>query len=237
MVQIFQEQKQYRTVEEAKRTTAVLVSSAGDSLRTFSTEWMATPRSPARGGGLIYHQKMYFADPALQVDLDRGVFIADPREPTARWYDFDGNLIRIIRLGLEPETVTGDEKDAFVQFRRELIQEAEGPERERREETLKHMIIPDHKPFWKTILVDDQGYYWLLKHEDWTQPPEVRRLWSYKVFSPEGEYLGSATWPTGNASSITRGHLMGRRLDEEIGGYRHFVYRITPAIEGLEYPR
>lgn len=237
MVQIFQEQMQYRTVEEAKRTAAVLVSSAGDSSQFFSTEWMATPRSPRRGGGLIYHQKMYFAEPALQVDLDRGVFIADPREPNARWYDLDGNLSHILRLGLEPEPVTSEEKGAFDRFYRELIREAEGPEKERREEVLKHMIIPNHKPFWKTILVDDQGFYWLRNHEDWTQPAEVRRLWSFKIFSPEGEHLGSATWPTGNISSITRGHLLGRKMDEEFGGYRHFVYRITPAIEGLEYPR
>jgi hypothetical protein len=237
MLQIFQEQKQHMTVEEAIRTTAILVSSAGDSLRSFSTEWRSTHRYPARAGGLGYRQTMYQDDPALQVDLDRGVFIADPREPIARWYDFDGHLIRILRLGLELEPVTRDERNANERFRREMIRQAERQDRERREEILEHLIIPDHKPFWSTILVDDQGYYWLRNQPDWTQPAEVRMLYSFRIFSPEGEYLGSATWPTGNTSSITRGHLLGRKMDEEFGGFRHFVYRITPAVEGLEYPR
>ncbi len=238
MVQIFQEQKEYRTVDESKRTTGVLVSSAGDSLRSFSTEWMLVPRSHVSGGRLIYHSKMYYADPALQVDLDRGVFIADPREPIARWYDFEGNLTRILRFGLEPEPVTDGEKDAYVRSQRELIRDAEGEARERREESLKYAIIPDHKPFWITIMVDDLGYYWLRNPWDWTLPSEdMVRLYCFKVFSPEGEYLGSATWPTGNTSSITRGHLLGRHMDEEFGGFRHFVYRIIPTVEGLEYPR
>ena len=117
-----------------------------------------------------------------------------------------------------------------------MIRDAEGEEKERFEESQKHMIIPDQKPFHKTILVDDQGYYWLRNPEDWTQPYEVRRRYSFKVFSPEGEYLGSAMWPTGNTSSITRGHLLGRKMDEEYGGWRHFVYRITPTEAGFIYP-
>ncbi|MFC1529093.1 6-bladed beta-propeller [Gemmatimonadota bacterium] len=236
MVQIIREQKEYGTPDEAFRTTAVLVSSEGDSLRSFNTEWMVTPRTPARGGRLIYHQKMYYADPALQADLDRGILIADPREPIVRRYDLDGNLSRILRLGLDPEPVTREEKDAFERSYRERIQNAEGQERERLVVVWQQMVIPDHKPYWRTILVDDQGYYWLRNLYDWTLPTEVMiRVYSYKVFSPEGEYLGSATWPTGNTSSITRGHLLGRKMDEDFGGWRHFVYRITPTVEGLEY--
>jgi len=222
MIQILDEQKQFGTEDQARRTTAVLVSPAGDSLRSFSAEWLPIPVYPAKGGGVIGKQTMFLTVPALRVDLDRGILIADPREPIARWYDLDGDLIRIIRLGLEPEPVTSEEKGEIERFRREQIQDAEGPQKERLEEARQYTVIPDYKTFWYSFLVDDRGFYWLRNHEDWTQPPEVRRQLSYKVFSPEGEYLGAATWPS-------------RVADEETGGYRYFVYRITPAVEGLEY--
>ncbi|MFC1529094.1 6-bladed beta-propeller [Gemmatimonadota bacterium] len=234
MVQMLDEQRQFGTEEQARRSTAVLVSSAGDSLHSFSTEWMETPVYPARGGGVIGKRTMFTVVPALQVYLDRGILIADPREPIARWYDLEGNLTRILRLGLEPEPVTGEERTEIERYYRELIQNSESPQKERLEENWQFTVIPDYKSFWYSFLVDDQGFHWLRNHDDWTQPAEVRRQYSYKVYSPEGEYLGSATWPS-RVASITRGHFLGRQLDEETDGYRYFVYRITPAVEGLEY--
>jgi len=49
MFQIFEEQKQYNTTEQAMRTSAVLVSSSGDSLRSYNSLWMAIPRYSVSG--------------------------------------------------------------------------------------------------------------------------------------------------------------------------------------------
>jgi hypothetical protein len=46
------------------------------------------------------------------------------------------------------------------------------------------------------------------------------------IFTTDGLFL----------DSYTRGHFIGRHSVEETGGYRFVVYRIRPAVDGLEYP-
>ena len=196
MVQIFNEEINPFTEQQSVRYTALLISAEGDSLRSFNTESLETPMFPSKRGGVVGKRTMFTTMPSLQVYLDQGILIADPREPIVRWYDFGGMLTHTLRLGLEPEPVTGEEKSEIEQYWKDRIQDTEGSEREVVEEMWRYTVIPDFKSYWSSLLVDDQGFYWLRNHDDWTQPAEIRRQWSYKVFSPEGEYLGSATWPS-----------------------------------------
>ena len=234
IVHVFEEERGFRAEQQATRASATLVSPEGDSLRTFATAWLEHPtyRSPR---GIPGRKSIMFTSvPQIQVDLDHGILIADPREPVLHWYGFDGDLKRVLRLGLEPEPVTREERDAIERHFHDMIENAVGRRRESFEETWENTVIPDHKSFWSTVPVDDYGFHWLRDYDDWTQPREARQ-WSHKVYNPEGEYLGSSTWPL-HVASITRGHFVGRTLDEESGGYRYPVYRIRPAVEGLSYP-
>lgn len=234
-VQIFTEQSGWGTVEQKVRWSASLVSPDGDSLLAFSTSWSSTPVYPSRqGSGVVGERPMFTTYPTLQAHVDRGMLIADPQEPIIQWYDFDGDLKQILRLGLDPVPVSSEEKAELDRLHREQVQNADGPVKERIEESWQYTTIPEFKSHWSSLLVDDQGFYWLMEHDDLTQPLEIRRQASYKVFSPEGEYLGSATWPS-RVASISRGHFMGRQIDEETYGYRYIVYRIQPVVEGLEY--
>ncbi len=230
------EERGFGTEEQTICTSAILVSANEDSQRAFTTRSWATPVVPSKYGGVINLMTLFTRPSEILIDVQRGILIADPQDPTVRWYGFDGRLNRELRLGLEPSPVTAEEKHAIEESYRNRIQELEGSNRDHYEEQWQNTTIPDQKSLWDGVLVDDQGFHWFQYHEDWLLPAEERGLWSYMVFSPEGEYLGSVTWP-GHICSISRGHYLWRRIDEETDGYRYVVYRIRPMVEGLEYPR
>jgi hypothetical protein len=234
-IHLMQEQHNFGTEEQAMCTLAILVSADEDSQRAFTTDLWALPMVPSKLGGVTPVVTMFTNSPNLVVDVERGILMADPREPVAKWYGFDGRLNRELRLGLEPLPVTADEKNAIEDYWQNRIPELEGSSRDHFEEQWQNTTIPDKKNLWERVLVDDQGFLWFRYHVNWLLPEEERSLWAHMVFSPEGEYLGSVTWP-GHLCSISRGHYIWRRLDEETDGYRYVVYRLRPAVEGLEYP-
>jgi hypothetical protein len=57
----------------------------------------------------------------------------------------------------------------------------------------------------------------------------------FRVLSPSGEYLGDTTPPS--AGTVVRGHLLTIATDPETEESYPVVYRIRPAVEGLEYGR
>ena len=57
----------------------------------------------------------------------------------------------------------------------------------------------------------------------------------YRVFSPEGEYLGDTEWIAAEAT-VSRGHLLSVQENEETGELDLIVYQIRPAVSGLKYP-
>ena len=109
---------------------------------------------------------MFTTYPTLQAHIDRGILIADPQEPSIQWYDFDGDLTQILRLGLDPVTVSSEERTELDRIRREQIQNADGPVKERIEESWQYTTIPEFKSHWSSLLVDDQGFYWLMEHDE-----------------------------------------------------------------------
>ncbi len=235
IVHLLHEDHNYSTREQTFCSVAVLYSADGDSLRSFSTDELPLPAYPSKRGGVINERTMFTGSPSVQIHVGRGILMADPREPMVRWYDFDGTLKRVHRLGLNPIPVSTEERNAIQEFYRDRILNAEGDTKDHLEESWQYTVIPDQKGLWESVLVDDQGFHWLRYHTNWLLPEEERGLWSYMVFSPEGEYLGSVTWP-GHICSISRGHYLWRNIDEETGGYRYVVYDTRPTVEGLEYP-
>jgi len=102
--------------------------------------------------------------------------------------------------------------------------------------------IPDFGPnpyadkvgFWDDGFIDDAGFIWL---ED-VYTNQFRGLKSdtvFHVFSPEGQYLGLTTVP-GMMVNIGRGVACVSVYDRISREVTHAVYRILPAVKGLEYP-
>jgi len=57
----------------------------------------------------------------------------------------------------------------------------------------------------------------------------------FRVISPEGEYLGDTKWPIPDGS-LSRGHFLTVRYDEETGEEFFEVYRIESNSRGFIYP-
>ncbi len=224
--------RDFTSEQSAMRYSAVIIGVDGDTLTTFATNWFDTPQHPSRSGGYISDLILYASIPCLQYHSERGILIADSAVPELHWYSLDGSPESTIRLGLDPEPVTAAEREAIRRRFRELIERTDDPDAQERWE---HTIIPEFKSLWDDLIVDDFSFYWLRDQQwDWSLENPSDTPWTFRIYSPEGEYLGSATWPV-HVASLTRSHLIGRQRVESTGGYRYVVYRIVPAVAGLDY--
>ena len=167
---------------------------------------------------------------------EKGILTCSSAEPELRWHDLDGKPGYIVRLGMEPEPVTSEERQAIERMlNREIMSAADNRQKAMAEARKKHAVIPATKSFWSIVTVDDLGYSWLGSHPDYTAPEEDMNQGFYRVLSPEGEYLGDSTWPI-SAANVSRGHLLTYQEDEETGEVEYVVYRIVSAVPGLRYP-
>ncbi len=159
-------------------------------------------------------------------------------EPILRWYDLAGHPRLIIRIdGLEQEPVTEDERRAILEAGQALLESTTDESRRRSYQTRLEYPIPDLKPYWANISVDESGFMWAREPIDL-----IRRSYAGKVcriISPDGEYLGDVTLPMiEGLRQVTpsRGYLPALVENLETGAYNLEVYRIHPAVRGVVYP-
>ena len=172
--------------------------------------------------------------PQLLYIPDHGILMSTGVEPALTWYDLNGRLIERIRLTLDVEPVTAEDKESVRRSARESYESASEQNAARAKAVLDALQIPDEKAFWDQIVVDESGYYWLQHAELYEVRLEAGGPLC-RVLSPEGEYLGDSRWPTWYGT-ITRGLYLTMVSDEETGAITPTVFRIVPAVEGLKYP-
>jgi hypothetical protein len=77
---------------------------------------------------------------------------------------------------------------------------------------IESMPIPDHRPAYSRLVMDSDGFVWAAQYH--------RRVHSgysvnWEVFSPEGEWLGGFTTPSGlTVFEIGSDYLLGVYRDE-----------------------
>lgn len=119
-----------------------------------------------------------------------------------------GDLERVIRLADGRRAVTSDDID---RFRREQL---EGAEREgtrpAMERMLSEMPYPEWLPPYEQLEVDPDGNLWVADYR--TAPDEDQ---SWKVFSRDGEWLGTVDLPPRlEVFQIGAEHVLGRWTDD-----------------------
>jgi len=98
------------------------------------------------------------------------------------------------------------------------------------------VVIALEKPYWTDVKVDDAGFIWLFISETSQERGDAGGN-LFRVLSPEGEYLGDSRWPTTLAHArLSHGHLLFLVDHDETGEIIPTMYRIVPAVKGLEYP-
>ena len=96
--------------------------------------------------------------------------------------------------------------------------------------------MPQAKAPWTEVEIDDSGFIWLLMPLPSLMAASDDTTRSFRIISPEGEYLGITTRPKGGAQSLAYGKILLQTTDPETSEHLLMVYRIHPAVEGLEYP-
>lgn len=216
---------------------AMVLSADGDTLSHLHTHsvqasrWMNVPGSMRNARAT----RFYSGRPRIVYVPGRGLLMSDASEPVLEWYDLRGNLTGTIRIDMEPDPVTPDERNAIRSYLRRAIENAKNPEvANSAKVSLENSIIPNHKDFTISLHVDEAGFIWLGVTEFygvglWERRPE------YRVLSPSGEYLGNTKWP-GYLGLVSHGHFLLHATDPESGEEIYTAYRIIPAVEGLKYP-
>ena len=164
-----------------------------------------------------------------------GILISSGTEPELNWYDLTGNLLRRIRIDMERETITPEERRRIIDQAEGRISEASSDLRRTLAKLQReHMQILDSKDFWSDLIVDNTGFIWLQKPGD-AFGIQAEQGVTHRVLSPDGEYLGDSTWPVAEGW-ISRGHFLTYQEDADTGEQQAVVYRIMPAFRGLKYP-
>jgi len=217
----------------------LFISTDGDTtarieIPPFLTNYRFELRSGGGGGSRI----KYTGQPLVQYSPDNGLFITTGVTPEIQIYSLAGDLKELIRLNLEPEPVTTEERNAIIQNLDAIVQSYRDNNSfflETTEANRRALYITELKAFWEDMQVAVGGYIWL-------QVPEVydaestNRGRKYRVLSPAGEYLGDTRWPEWMPGRIVGDLLLTMQLDEETGERIPTVFKIIPVAEGLKFP-
>jgi len=236
---IGQEEEGGINAESYFSAVAIVLSANGDTLAILSTEKVKRGfffflEEYRTGGNAFVH---YNAWPVAMYHHSLGILLTCGIEPRMRLYGLDGQLNREIQLDIPPEPLTDEEKQVVMSTYRQRIADADdGRSKALAKRYLELVEFCDPKAYWFSALPDDYGYIWAMHAKNlFAYPPDSPPTSSFRVFSPEGEYLGDTKWIVSEAT-VSRGHLLTIQEDEETGELNLIVHRIRPAVEGLEYP-
>ena len=218
-------------------SAAMVFSAAGDTLSHIRSKPVKASKWMEVSGFREFSRatKYFSGRPRILYVSDNRLLMSNASESELEWYDLDGNITGIIRLNIEPEPVTSEDRDRIHTYLRARVDNAQDPRAEAMAKvSLEHAIIPSHKDFTISIHVDEAGFIWIGLVDFygvglWERRPE------FIILSPSGEYLGSTRWP-GYLGLVSHGHFLLHATDPESGEEIYTAYKIIPAVSGLDYP-
>ncbi len=169
---------------------------------------------PAEMVGRLVSQEMAFGkEPVWAVDGELVYFGAAARfEITA--FNRNGALQRIIRWDAPLSPVTdADVRDVEEQYRATV---AEFPQEAAFRPAPDHFPIPEYKPAYGGLLVDDRGNLWVrLYRENIYEPPPTAAERNWAIIDASGRWLGTIRIPDGlKVLAVQRDLVVGVFADE-----------------------
>ncbi|MFC1529101.1 6-bladed beta-propeller [Gemmatimonadota bacterium] len=235
----------------AFEVTSTIHSAGGDSLSGISSgpipaveveEWDINGRSSFRT--LDIHMTGF---PWILYRPDQWLVSTDGIEPTISFYDLTGELKRTIVLEIPSEEITPEELSdlrAAYQVRVESAESSYGSSDGRTQWARfarNNFVYADPKAYWYGMYIDSNDYVWLQIPDIGGRVPHQNHQHSYRVLSPEGEYLGDTLWPVslqpaGIGPEIVDDLLLTIVVDEETEERVPTMYRIIPIARDLDFP-
>jgi hypothetical protein len=225
--------------EQHYRQDAIILSADGDTLGFIESPRVRIGRwfDQTRGGR--GYTRIYFGPYSQVVYSPRGeVMSGSSDQPLIHVHGLDGSLKQIMHFEFETEAVLPEEREQRQRTFEERIRTAPNEDLEEYYRFYRRsMEFSDPKSHWSFMLVDDAGFIWLEGHEDYLRGEEEEDIRTYRLVSPEGEYLGKVTWPVRRlALGVSNGYLLGFEEDEETGEIDYIIYRARVNVDGLAYP-
>lgn len=230
--------------EISDRTEMRVFDEEGTERVRVTGDWVKTGelREAVVGGRQrTYEVPVYFAPrPWGGYVPGRGMWMTSGAEPTIHWYDLNGNPVGRWEVEMPAAPVTeGDRATIQANLDRQLQEALNPPDGRERPNAdfarlrAENAVYADRKPFWGIPLPDDRGFFMISEepsNRSGGGPPDD---FTVLVFSPEGEYLGKTKLP--EPGTFSRGHLIAIATDPESEERYPVVYRIRPAVDGLDY--
>ncbi len=232
--------RRYQDVEQDngvwRYISVVVMDKSGNALKTIETESALenyeVPESPGFSRSSItvpIGPRAVFAYlPGIQFLLSCG------SQPHIDIYELSGNRRMQIRMDLQSQPISEPERQIISDRFDQLIDrnpESIKPQIRREKE---YLILPEQNGYWDEAFFDGYGHIWLRTPE----LNEVRKEMfgpSFRILSPDGEYLGTTRWPCGNGR-IQDGQFLGLVLNTESGGLVPTVFKISSRVTGFRYP-
>lgn len=213
---------------------AIVLSAEADTLASLSTDRVKIGTVSRETG----QRRIFFnARPNARYHANYGLVLTTGLESQFDIYGLDGKLIRVIKANIMPEEVKRSERAVVLSHLRQRLREA-SEERSiaSAKASLDHLEFRDPKAFWNDIQIDEYGYIWARKPGDryWIIQGEIVNP-TFRLFSPEGEYLGDTQWPA-DLGTVTRSHHISVLIDRETGEFDIIVCQMQSRIPGFHYP-
>ena len=215
-------------------TVAVIETPRVPFGKTFARNEEGIPYAPV--------MMQYAGYPTIGFKPELGIYSSSGIDPMLRYYDLSGALSRVVRIDIDPEEITLEERNTYLAaLRRELHEARNRPNPSafniaRLEGMISDPPFQPFKGYWRDVDIDDADWIWLSLVEP---PSEVQtEPWAphYRVLSPEGEYLGDTRWPQLEDGHVWNGRLLGIQEDPETGEKIPTIWRLIPVAEGFIYP-
>lgn len=164
------------------------------------------------------------------------VYLGMSNVPEIRVVDGRGAVHRLIRWVAEPAPVTAADRARLSERRRARLRKQ--PQGARYFPPLDRFPVPEEKPLYSKIVVDDEGNLWIRAYPELpvTFAPSVPKagdpseMWT--VFDPAGRWLGTVEMPAAlQVYKIQGGYVIGRWEDElDVEHVRlHRIEKVRPA--------
>ena len=234
---VIAQQDDYRPDAQRTRRIGYLYSAQGDTILSIHTAWVRSSKMIPIGDEQFAKLYLpYSPSPQVCFNPQHGFVYGTGVAPELNSTSLEGQQ-SLIRFDEEPELITARMRRRTRDFYDQQIAKVGGAQRAILKAQKGALEWPITRPFWRRIDVDDLGYIWMEVYETATERQERGGQPLYRVFSPEGEYLGQVRVPFYIAAwSFNKGHLLIIRTDNETGEYLLTVYRLHPTNSELIYP-
>ncbi|MFC1529220.1 6-bladed beta-propeller [Gemmatimonadota bacterium] len=230
------------------RSFAFYHTALGDTISHYSGDWIQV--SYKIPGTEYWFRGPLGPNPTWVCRPDWGWIITAGTDPVLNLYGMDGELQLRIETGIEPIPITSDDYSIHRRYMDEELAalpvraEEMGMSESRIQASLdrtrayRNADLGDMRAYWKSIEIDDRHFIWLEVAEHYAERADGGAGRKFRVFSPNGEYLGITRRPTETpGSGISNGHFITIEVHQDSGMYIVKAYQMTSAIGEFAYSK